>query len=167
MIRNRYAQKAHSGLYSTLSFCPEQCPPSSAGIYPSDDFLTDSIRNNELYMLTDENTLCACVILNNSCNEGYNGCRWSIAGEPDEVLIPHALAVNPTLQGKGIGRIVVEHIIDLAKAEHKKAVRLDVLGASKAAERLYVRCGFQFVEAKDMYYDDTGWTEYRMFELNL
>ena len=26
---------------------------------------------------------------------------------------------------------------------------------------------FHFVEAKNMYYEDTGWTEYKMFELNL
>jgi len=137
------------------------------GVYPSDSFLTDSIQNGELYMLTDGNTLCACVILNDKCNEGYNGCKWSIICEQNEILIPHALAVDPKLQGKGIGKIVVQHIIDLARAEHKKAVRLDVLGACKAAERLYISCGFRFVEAKEMFYDDTGWTEYKMFELNL
>lgn len=39
--------------------------------------------------------------------------------------------------------MVVENILNLARAEHKKAVRLDVLGACKAAERLYTRCGFR------------------------
>lgn len=43
----------------------------------------------------------------------------------------------------------------------------DVLGACRSAERLYRKCGFQFVEAKNMYYEDTGWTEYKLFELNL
>ena len=55
----------------------------------------------------------------------------------------------------------------LAEQEHKKAVRLDVLGACKAAEALYRSCGFAFVAAKNMYYEDTGWTEYRLFERNL
>ena len=85
----------------------------------------------------------------------------------DAVLTPYALAVNPELQGKGIGKVVVENILNLARAEHKKAVRLDVLGACKPAERLYISCGFKFVEAKEMYYEDTGWTEFKMFELNL
>ena len=118
-------------------------------------------------MLTDGDMLCASVILNSNSNEGYVGCPWSIDCGSDEVLIPHALAVNPVMQGKGIGKIVVEHIVNLAKAKHKKAVRLDVLGACRAAERLYVSCGFRFVEAKDMFYEDTGLTEYKMFELNL
>lgn len=137
------------------------------GVYPSDSFLSGSIQSGTLYMLTDGCTLCACVILNNSCNEGYNGCPWSITCELDEVLIPHALAVNPGLQGKGIGKIVVKHIIDAARMEHKRAVRLDVLGACKAAERLYTSCGFQFVAVKEMFYEDTGWTVYKMFERNL
>lgn len=37
----------------------------------------------------------------------------------------------------------------------------------KAAEHLYTHCGFHFVEAKDMFYEDAGWIEYKMFEMNL
>ena len=44
------------------------------GAYPSDAFLSGSIQNGELYTLTDGETLCACVILNSACNEGYTGC---------------------------------------------------------------------------------------------
>lgn len=137
------------------------------GVYPSDCFLSDSIRASQLYTLRSGGTLCACVILNSACNEGYNGCPWRIACAPDEVLIPHALAVHPSLQGKGIGVTVVEHILHLAKDQQKKVVRLDVLAACDAARHLYIRCGFQFVAEKTMFYEDTGWTEYQMFELGL
>lgn len=41
------------------------------------------------------------------------------------------------------------------------------LGSNQAAERLYTKCGFQFVQAKEMFYEDTGWTEYKIYELNL
>lgn len=124
-------------------------------------------KRAELYTLTDADTLCACVILNSAYNEGYVGCPWSLNCVPEDVLIPHALAVNPTLQGRGVRKIVVENILALARAQNKKAVRLDVLSACKAAERLYTACGFRFAEAKTMYYEDTGWTEFKMFELNL
>ena len=117
--------------------------------------------------MTEKDALCACVILNSEHNEGYDSCTWGIVCDPGEVLTPHALAVAPERQEKGIGKIVVESILSIAKAEHKKAVRLDVLGACKAAERLYTSCGFQFVEAKEMFYEDTGWTEYKMFEWDL
>lgn len=63
--------------------------------------------------------------------------------------------------------MVVENVLNLARMQNKKAVRLYVLGACEAAESLYTGCGFQFMEAKNMYYGDTSWTEYKMFELNL
>lgn len=137
------------------------------GIYPSDDFIRISLARGELYTLMENTKLYACVILNSECNEGYKGCSWSIDCNANEILIPHALAVNPESQGKGIGKIVVRNILDIAKSERKKAIRLDVLGACKSAEHLYKSCGFHFVETKNMYYEDTGWTEYKMFELNL
>ena len=137
------------------------------GVYPLDDFIQTSLEKGELYTLAEGGVLYACVILNSECNEGYLGCPWGITCEPEEVLIPHALAVHPRMQGKDIGKIVVGHVLDLAEQEHKKAVRLDVLGACKAAEALYRSCGFAFVAAKNMYYEDTGWTEYRLFERNL
>ena len=100
------------------------------GIYPSDKFIQSS------------------VILNSEHNKGYDNCTWGIICDSGEVLTPHALAVNPKLQRKGVGKLVVENILNIARTEHKKAVRLDVLSACKAAEHLYTSCGFQFVETK-------------------
>lgn len=58
------------------------------GVYPSDEFLRNSLINGELYTLTKKGTLYACVVLNSKCNEGYHGCPWSIVCDSDEVLIP-------------------------------------------------------------------------------
>ena len=60
------------------------------------------------------------MILNSACNEGYAGVPWSIACDVDEILVPHALAVSPSRQGKGIGRYFMEEILKLAKTEKKK-----------------------------------------------
>ena len=118
------------------------------GIYPSDKFIQSSLIKGELYTLTEKDTLYACVILNSEHNKGYDNCTWGIICDSGEVLTPHALAVNPKLQRKGVGKLVVENILNIARTEHKKAVRLDVLSACKAAEHLYTRCGFHFVETK-------------------
>ena len=133
------------------------------GIYPTDSFLQESLDRGELFVLEEGGGLCASVILNSACNEGYAGVTWSIECGENEILVPHALAVSPSRQGKGIGRYFMEEILKLAKTEKKK-VRLDILGTNTAAERLYTGCGFRFVQAKDMFYEDTGWTEYKMYE---
>lgn len=80
------------------------------------------------------------------------------------MLIPHALAVSPALQGQGIGRAMVAQVQDLARRAGKRAVRLDILGTNGTAERLYTGMEFQFVQAKTMFYEDTGWTEYKLYE---
>lgn len=137
------------------------------GIYPTDCFLQDSLSNGELFTLKKNGQLYGCVILNSNCNEGYTNVTWSLDCKAEEILIPHTLAVSPKQQGNGIGKKLVEEILKYAKSEHKKAVRLDILGTNIAAERLYTKCGFRFVQAKTMFYEDTGWTEYKMFEQNL
>ena len=48
------------------------------GIYPSDEFVRDSLAKGELYTLTDEESLYACVILNSEHNDGYDGCAWRV-----------------------------------------------------------------------------------------
>ena len=68
---------------------------------------------------------------------------------------------------KGIGAQLVNEIISAARSESKKAIRLDILGTNTAAERLYTKCGFRFVQAKPLFYEDTGQTEYKMYELDL
>ncbi len=137
------------------------------GVYPTDAFLQDSLRRGELFTLEEGGQLYACAVLNSASNEGYAGIPWHLNCRDDEVLIPHALGVRPAQQGKGIGRRIVEEILQYAKGAGKKAVRLDILGKNAAAEKLYTKCGFQFVQAKTMFYEDTGWTEFKMYEYDL
>ena len=90
------------------------------GIYPTDSFLQESLDRGELFVLEEGGGLCASVILNSACNEGYAGVTWSIECGENEILVPHALAVSPSRQGKGIGRYFMEEILKLAKTEKKK-----------------------------------------------
>ena len=48
-----------------------------------------------------------------------------------------------------------------------KVIRLDVLKGNTAAEKLYLKGGFQFVTEQKIFYEDTGLAEFRMFELIL
>lgn len=137
------------------------------GIYPSDSFLKESIDCGDLYVIDGEGGYSASVIINSAWNEGYEGLPWSIDCGREDILVPHALAVHPALQGHGLGKTVVGDVIGIARERGIKTVRLDILGGNIAAERLYRSMGFRFVAAKDMFYEDTGWTEFLMYELIL
>ncbi len=136
------------------------------GIYPDDDYIRESLEKGELYTLKDEEKLCACVIVNCSFNEEYEGLPWRKTLKKGEFFVPHALAVAGDMQGKGIGKEVVGQIIGLAHANNKKAVRLDIVSTNKIAEKLYKSFGFEFVSENDIYYVDTGHVKYKMYELN-
>lgn len=52
------------------------------GIYPSDDFLIESLKKGELYSLRENGVILGTVILNSDSNEGYKGLPWP------EILLP-------------------------------------------------------------------------------
>ena len=80
-------------------------------IYPTDEFLRESLLRGELFTLEEDGQLYACTVLNSESNEGYAGIPWSLSCRDAEVLIPHALGVRPAQQGKGVGQRVVEEIL--------------------------------------------------------
>lgn len=43
------------------------------GIYPTDEFLRESLLRGELFTLEEDGQLYACTVLNSESNEGYAG----------------------------------------------------------------------------------------------
>lgn len=68
------------------------------GIYPSDDFLIESLKKGELYSLRENGVILGTVILNSDSNEGYKGLPWSRDFASHDILVPHGLAVSPRVQ---------------------------------------------------------------------
>lgn len=58
------------------------------------------------------------------------------------VLEINGLAVDPNLQGRGVGASLVESAVRFATQRGAKKVTLRVLGPNAGARRLYERCGF-------------------------
>ena len=46
-------------------------------------------------------------------------------------------------------------------------MRLDVLEGNVPAERLYEGFGFRYLATMPMFYEDTGWTNYELYEYPL
>ena len=135
-------------------------------IYPSPDFLSSSIEAGELFTGMEEKILAA-MVLNHLCNEGYGNYDWTTRAEPEEVLVIHALGVDPERTGQGLGRQMARFAVERARETGMKAIRLDVLKGNVPAERLYKSLGFQHLHTLEMYYEDTGWTDFDLYELVL
>lgn len=134
------------------------------GLYPTLDFLSQSIKNNQLYIGELNGQIASCMVINHKYNERYKDVRWSIDVADLELLIIHALGVRTIFSGKGIAKQMVKYVINIAQEGGIKTIRLDVLSGNVPAEKAYTRIGFRYLHKTQMFYEDTGWTEYKLFE---
>ncbi len=165
----------------------EYGPGWEKDIYPAPEYLADAIGAGELYIGVDAGDagegvagksgedgeggeggeIIAAMVLNHHCNEAYRGFSWPTQVAPDEVMVIHTLAVLPQHTGKGYAKQLVRFAIEKARAAGQKAIRLDVLAGNVPAERLYPALGFVYLGTIPMFYEDTGWTDYELYELRL
>ena len=137
-------------------------------IYPSPEYLRESLANGELFIgVDDEDEIIAAMVLNHRCNEAYLTYDWPTEAPWDEVLVLHTLAVHPQRAGHGLAKQMVRFAIGRARAQGAKAIRLDVLVGNVPAEHLYPTLGFTHLAVLPMFYEDTGWTDYEIYELAL
>lgn len=136
-------------------------------VYPADDFLRGSIERGELYvgMLGEE--IAAAMAINGEGAEGYGGAPWSVSAADGEFSVIHALGVLPSHHGRGFARELVAAAKGVARCLGHKALRLDVLNGNLPAVRLYESEGFRFVSRVELFYEDTGLTDFLLYEYAL
>ena len=115
----------------------------------------------------DGEDIAAAMVLNHTCNEAYAQASWPTDAAPHEVTVIHTLAVHPQYTRKGLAKELVRFAIQRARSGGQKVIRLDVLAGNLPAERLYPSLGFTYVDTLPMYYEDTGQTDYKIYELKL
>ena len=143
-------------------------------IYPSPDFLRESIAAGDLYMAclgeggerepAKSASIEAVMVLNHSCNDEYHTVQWGRELKDPEVMVVHALGVHPDFGGKGIGREMINAAREKAVEAGAKALRLDVLKSNERAKNLYIRCGLTYRGTVQLYYENTGRQEFEMYE---
>ena len=136
-------------------------------VYPTRESVKNAIQNNELFIAIIDDVVVASMILNHECTDGYETANWNINATPEEVISIHALGVSIKQQGKGISKQMVQKAIDYCKEQNIKAIRLDVLGGNIPASKLYESMGFKYIETLKLFYEDTGLTDFLLYELVL
>ncbi|MDA0789520.1 MAG: ribosomal protein S18-alanine N-acetyltransferase [Proteobacteria bacterium] len=62
------------------------------------------------------------------------------------------VCVHPDYQGNGLGRRLVEHMVDLARAGHARSIFLEVRSSNGVAYGLYESMGFNEIGIRPNYY---------------
>ncbi|MGM0125692.1 hypothetical protein IGI37_003091 [Enterococcus sp. AZ194] len=136
-------------------------------VYPSKESLIQFIKEKELLLGIENNEIVAAMVLNHACNKEYQEVEWTTEAKNHEVIIVHMLGVHPRFKGKGYAKQMIYQAIDYARKNNQKAIRLDVLEGNIPAENLYTGLGFRYIDSKEMFYEDTGWTNFKLYEYNL
>jgi ribosomal-protein-alanine N-acetyltransferase len=82
---------------------------------------------------------------------GYGG----LCDYPDEAFV-QTLAVSPAVQGKGIGGLLLQALLDEAARRRQRTVSLEVRADNEPAKRLYARFGFRQTAVRRGYYSPSG-----------
>lgn len=139
-------------------------PKWQKGVYPSEEDLRAALERGELYLLTDGNRILSAMRVNHSATEGYDQVSWGVDAQPEEITLIHLLGVSASAQGRGLAKEMVRFVIEKARSERQKAVRLDVLAGNLPAFRLYDSLGFRRAGDVKLFYEDTGITDFTLYE---
>ena len=82
---------------------------------------------------------------------GYGG-YWLVAGEVHISIV----AVHPAWRGRGLGELLLLHMLSTALSRGGEAALLEVRETNAVARRLYGKYRFEAVGRRKGYYKDTG-----------
>ncbi len=136
-------------------------------VYPSNEMLREALERGELYVGEVEGLgkrIVSAMVVNHEYNASYENYKWQTNAAKDEILVIHALGVSPACMGRGYAKAMVGYVINMGRQTGQKAIRLDVLKGNVPAEHLYPAMGFTYLHTLPMYYEDTGWTDFLLYE---
>ena len=119
------------------------------GRYPNEEMIRGDIARGELYYMLQGEQIAAAVVAMVGQEKEYDRLSWSCGSKPG---IFHRLAVHPSLQGAGLGGMVVDDVLQLLRRSGCDCVRCDTSEQNRNALRLYRKLGFRPCGA--MYWSD-------------
>lgn len=142
----------------------EYKPKWKKGIYPTDQFIQESINDNNLFIGIINNNIVSAMVMNHDCNDGYESVKWQITAKQNEIIIIHTLGISTAYQGQGIAKQMVSYAIEDCRKMNMKTIRLDVLSSNYPAQRLYQVMGFHYIDTMKLFYEDTGLVDFLLYE---
>ena len=112
-------------------------------LYPTAETVWTDIADRRLYLLTSSGIGRAVVTIDTKTEPQYSTVVWETV-EP--ALIVHRLCVDPTFQGKGFGRQLMDYVENYARHHRYASLRLDAYTGYARALAFY----------KDRVYHEAG-----------
>jgi len=141
--------------------------PQWSDAHPSDESIRQAFASGELYICKDGDTVAGAAVMSEDPEGDYGAGDWSRELSPGEFLIIHVLASHPDYARKGVGGILVDGCLDVAKKAGYRAVRLDVVPENLPAVGLYQKHGFSYAGTKSLNRPGVDIPLFDLYEYNL
>ena len=110
------------------------------GRYPNEEFIREDVAKGEMYYMLEGKTISAAVVIMVGQEEEYDSLPWSCGARPGSF---RRLAVHPSMQGAGLGGLVLDDVLQLLRRSGCDCARCDTAEVNRHAIRLYEKLGFR------------------------
>ncbi|MCX7920817.1 MAG: GNAT family N-acetyltransferase [Clostridia bacterium] len=111
--------------------------------YPNLEIIEDDINKNTLYVLKERKSFLGIITIDEEQPPEYNQIKWCCEGK--NVLVIHRLAIQPKVQGKGLGGKLMDFAEDFAIRFGYGCIRLDAYSGNEQTLGFYNRKGYMNV----------------------
>lgn len=115
-------------------------------VYPTRKTAEDGLARGDLFVLEDEGTIVAAAVINQIQVEEYRYAAWKHSVKDAEVMILHALVVDPYQKSKGYGKAFVAFYENYAKQHNCVTLRMDTNVRNTRARNLYQKLGYEEID---------------------
>jgi ribosomal protein S18 acetylase RimI-like enzyme len=129
--------------------------------YPTKEHITYHVNQKELFVLKEERgTIVGAVVLNESQSPEWETVNWKF----EKPLIIHMLAVNPSFQNGGLGKMLLDFSEQFAISQDYHSIRLDSFANNEKSLAFYQRAGYEHIGAVMFTGKREGHETYNCFE---
>lgn len=113
--------------------------------YPNEEVILNDIKNDESYVLCDENekVIASCVISFRG-EESYNVIEKGSWKSNLPYAVIHRVAVKNKLKGKGISSKLIKEAEKMCLEKKIKSIRIDTQEDNKSMQRLIIKNNFEY-----------------------
>lgn len=112
-------------------------------VYPTRKTAEDALKRDDLFVMLENGKVVAAAVINQIQVEQYKDAAWKHRAKPEEVMVLHALAVDPFEKNKGYGKAFVAFYEEYAKQHGCNALRMDTNEKNTKARGLYQHLGYE------------------------
>ena len=119
------------------------------GAYPTRETAERALSAGSLYVLEENGSICASMIMNELQLEEYKKINWKYAADDSMVRVVHTLCIHPAFARRGYGRQMMEYAERTARDSGYQVLRIDTSADNEPAKKLYDSLGYRYAGKLD------------------